>query len=81
MNQTPAPGMPSPAELKAMDEFVSSLRKGRAPSVDQHLARYPEFEGSLRPVLEGAKLFDREYRLLQARYPGISLCKLFGLKA
>jgi len=81
MNTPTEPGLVSRAEIAAMDEFLRALREGKTPSVEGHLCRYPEFRDSLRPVLEGAELFHREYGRLQQKYPGISLCRLFGLES
>jgi hypothetical protein len=70
----------SQAELAAMEEFISALLEDRAPGIEEHLGRYPEFADSLRPVLEGAELFHREYRRLKDKYPGYSLGRFFGLQ-
>jgi hypothetical protein len=72
--------LPTRAELEAMEEFISAKLEDRAPGVEEHLGRYPQFADSLRPVLEGAELFHREYRRLKKKYPGYSLGRYFGLK-
>ena len=71
---------PTQAELDAMEEFISAQLEDRAPSVEEHLRRYPELRDSLRPVLEGAELFHREYTRLKKEYPGYSLKRYFGLQ-
>jgi hypothetical protein len=46
--------------------------------VEQYLERFPEFAGSLRPVLEGAVIFQREYRLLEEKYPDVDLGRVLS---
>jgi len=46
---------PSVAELAAMDEYLDELVRGACPDLDAFLARYPEFERTLRPVLEAGQ--------------------------
>jgi hypothetical protein len=65
-------------ELAAMEEFIKALRDDRAPGVEEYLERFPEFAGSLRPVLEGAVIFQREYRLLEEKYPDVDLGRVLG---
>jgi hypothetical protein len=58
-------GGPCAAELAVMDEFLDALQAGNAPEVEAFLKRHPLYAESLRPVLEGAVLMDREVRKLR----------------
>jgi len=51
---------PSPEELAAMDEYIDMLNRGEAPDLEGYLARFPEFEETLRPVLEAARELAEE---------------------
>ena len=69
---------PGDMELAAMEEFIKALREDRAPVVEQFLERFPEFADTLRPVLEGAVIFQREYRLLEEKYPDVDLSRVLS---
>ena len=58
-------GGPCAAELVVMDEFLEALQAGNAPEVEAFLKQHPLYAESLRPVLEGAVLLDREVRKLR----------------
>ena len=69
---------PGDMELAAMEEFIKVLRDDRAPGVEEYLERFPEFADTLRPVLEGAVIFQREYRLLEKKYPDVDLSRVLS---
>lgn len=71
--------MPTAAELYVMDRFIRDVRAGGNPKPDKVLRRYPQFERSLRPALEGAVLLDREYRRFRRQFPNVDLVRLFGI--
>ena len=68
---------PGQAELDAMGIFLTAMQSGRNPGVERFLKRYPEFAGTLRPVLEGMTILSQEYRRFQRRYPNIDIEQLY----
>jgi hypothetical protein len=70
---------PCDAELAAMEEYTALLHRGTEPPVEEFLKRFPQFAGSLRPVLEAACEVNRRFRKLKARYPDLDVKRLLGL--
>ncbi|MEO0073967.1 MAG: hypothetical protein ABIK43_04845 [candidate division WOR-3 bacterium] len=63
---------------RSVEKFLKELRAGRRVDVESWLKA--KLADSLREVLTGAVRFDREYRDFKRRYPGVSLCALFGIR-
>jgi hypothetical protein len=70
---------PCDAELAAMEEYTALLHQGTEPPVEEFLKGFPQFAGSLRPVLEAAVEVNHKFRKLKARYPGLDVKRLLGL--
>jgi len=68
----------SDEELEAFAEFTTAQVKGENPSIEAHLAKYPQYAESLRPVLETAVWFDGEVRKLKEKFPDFSVWRLLG---
>lgn len=60
--------------------FLRKLRAGRNPGIERWLVGQPNQAPDLRLVLEGAVLFAQEFRSFRRRYPGLSLCRMFGIR-
>ncbi len=67
-------------ELDAFAEFSEASVRGERPSVEAQLAKYPEYAGTLRPLLEAARRFDEQAAEFRRRWPDFTVWELFGAR-
>lgn len=65
---------------RSVERFLRELRAGKRSDIKSGLVKHPGQKAALRPVLEAAVLFDQEFRVFRSRYPGSSLCRMFGIR-
>jgi hypothetical protein len=63
----------SEAEQALSDEFMEEVRAGTRPDPEEYLARLPESESRLRPILEGALMFGEEVERFKREHPDTSI--------
>lgn len=68
----------SDEELSAFAEFTEAQIRGERPDLETHLAKYPQFEPSLRPVLETAVWFYEEVKRFRREHPDASVWDFLG---
>jgi hypothetical protein len=68
---------PTQAELDAMVAYMEAVQAGRQPGIERYLKRFPAFAATLRPVLQGMAVLDREYKFFRKNNPGIDLERLY----
>lgn len=61
------------AEQALSDEFMEEVRAGARPDPEEYLARLPESEPRLRPILEGALMFEDEVARFKREHPNTSI--------
>jgi hypothetical protein len=66
-------------EASVMERFIRDVRAGKSPDPKQVLRRYPQYERSLRPTLDGMVLLDKEYRRFRKQNPTVDIEALFGI--
>ncbi len=68
-------------EVDLAAEFDEAMLRGEEPDMEAFLARLPQYEKRLRPVLEASVWLGQEFRRIKQTYPGLRAWHLIGLPA
>ena len=76
-------GMPAytDEEVDLVVEHDEAVMRGENPDKEAYLARLPQYEHRLRPLLEGTRWMDDECKRIKREYPGLRAWHLIGLPA
>jgi len=64
------------AELDLFGDFTEAVQRCEHPDMEKYLARCPESEAKMRPILEMALLMDSAVTQYRRKYPHVDLRKL-----
>jgi hypothetical protein len=70
---------PREAEFDVAARFIGDLGRGRKRNVSTTLRRHRQYARTLRPILEGALLFDWAYRRVKSQDPDFKLSAKSGI--
>ena len=76
-------GMPeyTDEEVDLVAEYDEAVMQGGDPDMEAYLARLPQYEHRLRPLLEATHWLDDTFARIKRDYPGLRAWHLIGLPA
>ncbi len=69
------------AEVDLVAEYDEAVMRGEKPDMEAFLARLPQYEYRLRPLLDATHWLDDEFERIKRDYPGLRAWHLIGLPA